>query len=129
MHTQHSLLIFIRLARPKEAFQPIFSMTGHQVNVQVRDALADSVVDGDKGALCLQAAFDRTLDPLGVLEEGSNQCCRQIRQGLHMDFRDEQAMAGKERARIEKRQRGVVLKDDGAGPFTPDDLTKTAVLL
>ncbi len=50
---QHRLLIFLWLARPKEAFQPILIMARHQVNVHVRDALADPVVEGNKCALCL----------------------------------------------------------------------------
>src|SRR5438046_204611 len=46
-----------------------------------------------------------------------------------MGFRYEQAMARKERAPIEKSERGVILKDDGTGYFMPDDLTKTTGML
>src|SRR6266700_7171093 len=45
-----------------------------------------------------------------------------------MDVRHEQAMAGKERASIEKSQRGIILKDDGTGDIPPDDLAKTTGL-
>jgi hypothetical protein len=53
LHMQHRLLIFLWLARPKEAIQSILIMAQHQVNVQVRDTLADPVFEGNKWVFCL----------------------------------------------------------------------------
>jgi hypothetical protein len=53
LNMQNRFLIFVRLVRPKEAFQAISSMARHQVNMRVWDVLADTVVDGDKRSLCL----------------------------------------------------------------------------
>ena len=87
---QHRLLIFVGGARPEGAFQPILFVARHQVNMQVRHTLADTVVDRHKRLFCLQAPFNDTFDPLGVLEQGRHKRCGRVRQSLHMELRHEQ---------------------------------------
>src|SRR5437660_12908129 len=59
----------VRIARPEEAFQPVFAASRHNVCVQMRHALADAIVHGDKGAVSFHRRFDHATKKLRILEE------------------------------------------------------------
>ena len=64
---------FVRLPRPEEAAQAILLAPRHDVDVQVRNALADAVVDGHESAVRHQRQFHRARQQLGIREIGLNQ--------------------------------------------------------
>lgn len=60
------------MARPEEAFQPIFFVAWDDVKVHMRHALTDAVVHGDKRAVRGQSFFYGLSQQLGMREERLN---------------------------------------------------------
>jgi hypothetical protein len=79
------------------------------MDVQMRDALADTIVDSDEGAVGFQSAFDRSGQELGVGHQGCEQSGRHVKQRAIVSFGDQEAVPWKERSMIEKGQGHVVL--------------------
>jgi hypothetical protein len=79
----------------KKPRSPSFLRPRHYVNVQMRHALADAVVDRDERAVASHALLHGASKQSGVAEQRPDQILRQIRECLIMRFRDQQAMAGK----------------------------------
>src|SRR5579859_3499338 len=48
LHLPKGCIILVALSGPKEAFEAILTMAGHEVDMHMGDALADTVVYGDK---------------------------------------------------------------------------------
>ena len=90
------IVVPVPLPRPEEAFEAIPAPPGNDVDVEVGDALADSVVDGDERAVRVHAQFDRSGQRLDVREQGTDQTPGQVIQGLVVLFGDEQAVAGED---------------------------------
>jgi hypothetical protein len=86
LHGSDRRLIFVGLARPEEALEAIFAPTWHNMDVQVRDTLADAVVDGDEGTMGLQAMLDRSRQELGVGHQGCEQSRWQVEQRTVVSF-------------------------------------------
>ena len=78
LHLPKGCLILVALSGPKEAFETILAMTGHEVDMHMGDALTDAVVDGDKRSISLQALLDGPFQQLRVLEQGPNQGSKKI---------------------------------------------------
>ena len=62
----------LRPPGPEKASEAIPARPGNDVDVEVRDALADPVVDGDEGAVRVEAQFNRTGQHLDVREQGTD---------------------------------------------------------
>ena len=63
------LVVRIPLPGPKEASEAIPAPSRDDVDVEVRDALADAVVDGDERAVRVQAQFNRARQRLDVCKQ------------------------------------------------------------
>src|SRR5260370_16253425 len=57
LHLPEGCIILVALSGPKEAFEAILAMAGHEVDMHMRDALADTVVDCDKRSIVLYTLF------------------------------------------------------------------------
>ena len=66
------LVVPIRLPGPEKAPEAIPAPPGNHMHMEVRDALADAIVDGDEGAVRVQAQFDRAGQSLDVREQGTD---------------------------------------------------------
>ncbi len=66
------VLIRIPLPRPEKASEAIPAPPGNDVDVEVGDALADLVADGDEGAVRVEAQFNRSGQRLDVCEQGTD---------------------------------------------------------
>ncbi len=80
-------------ARPEEASQSVFPAPGHDVDVQVRHALAHAIVDGDKGTVGAHARFDGARQALGGREQRLDLRRRQVGKRLIMRPGNQQAVA------------------------------------
>jgi hypothetical protein len=66
LHGSDRRRILVGLARPEEALEAVLASPWHDMDMQMRNALADAVVDGDEGPVGLQAMLDRSRQELGV---------------------------------------------------------------
>jgi len=94
--------------------------------MHVKYALAYSIVDGNEGALRSESSFHRHRQKSGIGGELCEGGRRNIDQTLQMQAGNQQAMAGKKRTMIEKRDGLRILKDDAGGDTAAGDLTKGA---
>src|SRR5437763_12620616 len=78
------------------------------MHMQVRYALADLVVDGDKRALRAKAFLYGLRDQLRGAEQRCQQIRRNVGQGIKMFFGTDQAMAWKQRSVVEKYYRVLI---------------------
>jgi hypothetical protein len=114
------------MARPEEPLEAVSSMPGDHVDVQVRDALADAIVDGHEGAICPHALFHGASEELGVPEERGDLLGREIGEGWTMSSGHKQAMAGEERAVVKEGHARIVLQDKRSGALTAYNLAEDA---
>ena len=119
--------VMVRLARPKEALQPIFFASRYYVDVKMRDALTDTVVDSDECPFCQKSLFDGTRQQLCVPKQWREKPCWQVTECGEVFFGHEQAMSWKNRTMVEKRQRDLVLKHCGARHFTANDTAEPTI--
>jgi hypothetical protein len=96
------------------------------MDVEMGHALADMVVDGNKGPFGRHADFHGMRNELDVREQGADQIGRKIDQGLVMLLWDQQTVPGEERPVVQKSQGQVVLKDNRRLQLSPDDPAKFA---
>ena len=59
LNLQHLLDTFIFVPRPEESSQAVFSAPRNDVHMEMRNALANSIVDAHKGAVCVKSLLDR----------------------------------------------------------------------
>ena len=71
-------LILVFGSGPEKAFQTIPFTPGHDVGMQMRNALADAVINRDEGAFSVESLFDGPLEPLHGLKERADFSSRQI---------------------------------------------------
>jgi hypothetical protein len=121
-------MVFVGMARPEEAFQPILSAAGDDVKVHMRHALADAVVHGDKRAVRGQSFFNGLSQQLGMREERGDQRLRKVGQRFIVVFRNQKAMTLKKGPMIEERYGDFALKDNGRIKVSSDDTAKCATL-
>ena len=119
---------FIRvwMARPEEPFQTVLVATRHHVDVEMRDTLADPIVDRDERTFRSQSPFQRTGKELGNGKERREPGLWEIKQRRTVLFGNDQTVSGKERAAVQKRQRLLVLEYNLTFALTVDDLTEGA---
>ena len=67
----HMLLARMRLPGPEETTQAVLLFPGHNMDMQVRNALADAIIDGNEGAVGAHAFLDGASEQLHVGEERS----------------------------------------------------------
>jgi hypothetical protein len=126
LHGSDRRRILVRLARPEEALEAILASPRHDMDVQMWNALADAIVDGDEGTVGLQALLDRSRQELRVGHQGGEQSGWQVEQRAVVSFGNQEAVSWKEGPMIEKGQRHVVLEHCVAGDLAADDPTEGA---
>lgn len=93
-----------------EATKAVAPEPWHHMDVKVRHALADSIVHRDEGPVRAHAFLDRAREQLDVPEQRSNELRRQISQRADVLTWDEQTVAEKDGAPVEKRHVRVALE-------------------
>jgi hypothetical protein len=66
------------LARPEETPESILFPAGHDVYMQVRHALADTVINGNESPVCCHPLFDSKRDDADIDEQHGHQMRRQV---------------------------------------------------
>jgi hypothetical protein len=120
--------VLIGAPGPKESFQPVSLAARNDVNVEMRDALADAIVDGHEGSFGVHPLHDGAGKKLDIQKERADQIIGQVRKRLKVALYDEEAMAGEKRAMIQKCERELVFKNFVAGNAAADDVAERAVL-
>ena len=118
--------VVIRVPRPEEASQAVSRAAGHHMDVEVRDALADLVVGGDKRTRCLHRGAHSLRGALHDLEQWCEQCVREVLDRFVMGSGDDEHMAGEQRSVIEEGDRGGRLEYDGHRTLAGNDLAEDA---
>src|SRR5580698_1291837 len=106
----HRFLAGMRLAGPEEATQPVLFAAWHDVHMQMRNALADAIVDGDERSFGRHSVLDGASEQLDVCKERSEQLFWQVGQGLNVRLGNQYGVAGEERLIIQERDRQLVFK-------------------
>src|SRR5439155_838561 len=124
----HGGFVFVLLARPEKSLQPVLLAAWNDVDVEVRHALTDAVVDGDERAFGSERELCGARQELSVQEKRGNQRGWQIEQSLKMLARNQQTMAGEKRPVVKERQGRLVFENRATGDLAAHDLAKGAVL-
>lgn len=114
-------------ARPEEPTQTVTLRTGHNVDVQMRDGLADHVVDGDERALGPEARRDRVCDALSLGEHRRQHVGGQVGERHDVLARYDQGVALEDRAVVEERDSFGRLVHYGCGDRSGDDVAEDTV--
>lgn len=94
-NAQEVICIPIRLPRPEKALQPILHAPGDDVNVQMRDALTDPIVDRDERSFGPEPFLNSSCQQLSVSEKHADQALGKIIQCGVMFPGHQQTMPGK----------------------------------
>ncbi len=94
--------------------------------MEVRDALAHPVVVGDEDALRGEARLDRARDALGEQEQRPDLRRLEVHQRDDVRARDDEDVAGEQRADVEEGDVLFVLEDDFGGDLVGSDFTEEA---
>jgi len=128
LHGEPRLRIGVSSTGPEEAFQTVFGPARNDVNMQVRHALADAIVDGDERPRGVQTLLHGGAEQLRAPKQRRNEFRGKIRQRFNVPPRDQQAVAWKERAVIEKGQRLLIFKHDIRLRRSGSDLAEQAII-
>src|SRR5262245_29302110 len=105
---EHLLLTLVLRARPEKTLEAVPLRARYDMDVQMRDALADDVVHRDECPLRAERLRDRTRDGLNTLEEWTDRFERKVRQRDDVCARNDQHVSNEERRFVEEREREVV---------------------
>ena len=103
-------LIGVLRARPEEASQPILESAWHQVDVDVGNALAHTIIDGHEHAVGSHCSLYCSSEELSVAEKSTPELCREIHHGCVMGPGDEQDMALEHRTNVQECDGRVFFK-------------------
>ena len=79
VHGEHFSFL-IGATGPEKATKTVLAFARDDVDMEVRDALADDVVDGDEAAVCFHCCLHFSGEHLSVGEKRANQFGGEIRQ-------------------------------------------------
>jgi hypothetical protein len=116
-------------AGPEEAAEAVAAFARDDVDVKMRDALADDVVHGDERAFRFHHLLHFAREHLSVREKGPDQGCGEIGQSGVVRFRNEQDVPGKKRTNVEKGQGDFVFKNNFGFEFARNDFAEEARLV
>src|SRR5580658_7150174 len=111
----HRFLARMRLAGPEEATQAVLFTSRHDVHMQMRNALADTIVDGDERSFGRHSVLDGASEQLDVGKERSEQLFWQVGQRLKVRLGNQYGVADEERLIIQERDRQIIFKHDVIG--------------
>jgi hypothetical protein len=122
----HLIVVAVRAARPGEvaAEEAVVVATRHDMNVEVRHALADNIVDRHERAFATGGPRHGARQALCKGEERSHVGDGQIGKGRDMRPGHQENMAWQERASIEECDSRWIVEDDLGRSFTADDGTE-----
>jgi hypothetical protein len=116
----------ILATRPEEAAEAVFAFSRNDVDVKVRNALADDVVDCDEAAFRFHGVLHFAGELLGIGEEWTHQIGREIEQRRIVGFGNQQDVTGKKRVHVEKGHGDVVFENNFGFDFAGDDFAEWA---
>src|SRR5262249_50072764 len=111
----------------EEAAQPIALRPGYDMDVQVRNALADHVVRSDESALAAERSGHDGTQPLYSQEVGTHPRCWQIREGLDMLPRRHEHVPLEHRPGVKERNHLVISLHNVRGHDPGDDVAEHAL--
>jgi hypothetical protein len=112
LNFSHLLFAFIAAPRPKEAPQTVSLAARNDVDMQMRHALTDFIVDGDKGSLRVHGRLHSHRQQLDRCQETSIIARRKAGQSFDVVFGNQQHVAREKGPMIEKGQAFGILVDD-----------------
>ncbi len=118
--------VFVAQAGPEEAAQAVAFAARDDVDVKMRDALADHVVHGHEAAFRLHHLLNFSSEHLRVQEKRADQRSGQIRQRVIVRLRNEQDVAGEKRAHVEKSHGDFVFENNFGFQFARHDFAEKA---
>ena len=116
-------------AGPEEAFHAVFSAPRNDMDVQMRDALADFVVDRDKGTLGAETGFNGPGDQLRVREQRLQHRRWDIHQSFDMLPRAYETMAGEQGSAVQEHNTVLVFVYFLGSYLTADNFAEYAVVV
>ena len=125
MHGQHFPLL-VGAAGPEETAESVAAFARDDVDVKMRDALADDVVHGDEGAFCFHRLLHSAGEHLSVGEKRTDQGGGEIRQSGVVCFRNQQDVAGEKRADVEEGDGDFVFENNLGFEFARNDFAEEA---
>lgn len=100
----HFGVVLIMAARPEESLEAVTLPPRHHVNVNVRHALAYTVVDRDERSLRAECLFHQRAETAGLREQLRGKRIGEVGEELIMNPRNHQAVARKQRPMIEESE-------------------------
>ena len=113
-------------SRPEKAAQTVAFAARHDVDVQMRDGLADPIVDGDEGSVGFHRRLDGAGKELHRLEKRADAFRRQIVERFDVLAGNEKQMAGKKWPVIEKRHEMRIFINNRRPKLSPDQIAELA---
>ena len=120
------VLAGVFVAGPEEAFESVAFAPRHYVDVQVRYALADSVVDGYEAAFGIHGGYHGALDCLCGGEERGEFVGWNVGKCFDVTRGDEEYMSGEERPVVEEGECVFASPDDFGWDVARGDVTEDA---
>ncbi len=119
-------VVDIARAWPQEAAQPVAPPAGNHVEVHVRDALADDVVEGEEGALGGQGGPLGPGHPSPGVHKGPQLFGWKVQKGGHVPAGNHQGVAFEHRPGVQKPDEGRFVEDHKGRPLAGHDLVEHA---
>lgn len=119
-------IVAVIVSWPEESAQSVTLGAWDNVHVQMRYALADTVVERHEGALAPECFADRRRQELCLNEERLDELGRKVVELTHVEAGHEQNMSREERPLVQKTEHMVVLKDDARRRISGDDPAESA---
>jgi hypothetical protein len=123
---QHFSFVAIPAPRPEEPLHPVASTPWNYVHMEVRDALAHAVVDGDERSFRAQPSFHCSSDVLCGAEHWDQKVRRQVGQQFVMLFRTHETMPREQWAVVKKYRYLLVFINVACIHSTSDDPAENA---
>lgn len=128
MEGEHFIFL-VGAAGPEEAAEAVAAFARDDVDVKMRDTLADDVVHGDEGAFCFHYLLHFAREHLSVGEKRADQFGGEIGQSGVVRFRNEQNVAGEKRAHVEEGQGDFIFENNFGFEFARNDFAEEARLV
>jgi len=113
-------------AGPEKAAEAVFAFSRNDVDVKVRNALADNIVDCNEAAFRLHAVLNFTGEFLGIDEKWTDQIGREIEQRWIVALGNQQDVAREKRADVEEGHRNFIFENNFGFDFACDDFAEQA---
>jgi hypothetical protein len=128
VHGEHFSFL-VGATGPEKATKAVLAFARNDMDMEVRDALADDVVHGDEAAVCLHCCLHFAGEQLCVGEKRADQSGGEIRQSGVVRFRNQQDVAGEKRANVEEGDGDFVFENNFGFEFSRNDFAEQAGLV